>query len=380
MFCKTDKKFLCQVCCEAERKQHNVALLDIESRNQKISARKIIMEIQQMIQNKLQQMEEINQSVDVTKMNAKKVLETCDQVYTALINSIKKNQAKLIGEIMEKQKATQTRAERLIQDLEKEIVDLQRRSTELDHILHTEDHFLVLKRFSQSCHQPPPIKDWTTIHVGQEDFLSCVRNAVCEVEGFVRSQANQLSATELKRMQDFAVDITLDLNTAGPSVIISENGKQVRKSRKLRKVPNNPERFTKDVCVMAKQGFTSGRHYWEVEVGSKTEWNVGVATVSVNRKESIVATPDEGFFTIGLTGGNAYYASTQPVVSLIISDPLQIVGVFLDNDVGQVSFFNVKAKTHLFTYSVGKLTEKALPFFDPCCHNDGKDSFPLVIR
>lgn len=54
---------------------------------------------------------------------------------------------------------------------------------------------LIQQGFSQSCHQPPPIKDWTNIHVGQEDFLSCVRNALCEVEGLVRSQVNQLSAT-----------------------------------------------------------------------------------------------------------------------------------------------------------------------------------------
>lgn len=176
------------------------------------------------------------------------------------------------------------------------------------------------------------------------------------------------------------MDITLDPNTAGPWVIISEDGKQVKKLPRARKVPNNPERFTEDVCVLAKQGFTSGRHYWEVEVGGKTDWNVGVATMSVNRKEFIFITPDKGFFTIGLTGGNEYSANTKPAVPLIISDPLQIVGVFLDNDVGHVSFFNVEAKTHLFTFRVGKFTEKILPIFDPCRRNDTKDTFPLVIR
>lgn len=59
-------------------------------------------------------------------------------------------------------------------------------------------------------------------------------------------------------------DITLDSSTAHPRLFISPDGKQVRCSDRHQLVADNPERFDRVVCVLAHQGFSSGRHYWEV--------------------------------------------------------------------------------------------------------------------
>uniref|UniRef100_A0A8C4SUQ4 B30.2/SPRY domain-containing protein n=1 Tax=Erpetoichthys calabaricus TaxID=27687 RepID=A0A8C4SUQ4_ERPCA len=82
-------------------------------------------------------------------------------------------------------------------------------------------------------------------------------------------------------------DVTFDPETAHPYLIVSEDGKEVRDTDTRQRVTDNPKRFDRSPCVLAREGFTSGRHYWEVEVGGKTAWDLGVARESVNRKGDI---------------------------------------------------------------------------------------------
>lgn len=63
-----------------------------------------------------------------------------------------------------------------------------------------------------------------------------------------------------------SADITLDPYTAHPRLNISVDGKEVYCGDHHQPVPDNPERFDRVVCVLAHQGFNSGRHYWEVSV------------------------------------------------------------------------------------------------------------------
>ncbi|XP_039598648.1 probable E3 ubiquitin-protein ligase TRIML1 isoform X2 [Polypterus senegalus] len=79
-------------------------------------------------------------------------------------------------------------------------------------------------------------------------------------------------------------DVTFDPETANQWLIVSEDGKQVRHTDTRQRVTDNPKRFDCSPDVLAREGFTSGRHYWEVEVGGKTEWTLGVARESINRK------------------------------------------------------------------------------------------------
>lgn len=63
--------------------------------------------------------------------------------------------------------------------------------------------------------------------------------------------------------------VTLDPDTANPHLILSEDRKQVRSLKTIHKLPNNPERFYTNCCVLGKEGFSSGRFYYEVQVGEE---------------------------------------------------------------------------------------------------------------
>ncbi|XP_066578098.1 erythroid membrane-associated protein [Amia ocellicauda] len=207
----------------------------------------------------------------------------------------------------------------------------------------------------------------------------CVTALLLLQASVYRSEIEKMwTKQELKRVRRHAVDVILDPNTAHPYLILSEGGKQVRHGDKRRALPDNPQRFNYVVSVLGKEGFSSGRHYWEVEVRKKTDWTLGVARESINRKGKITYTPNNGYWTVWLRNGNEYEALAGPPVLLPLSLKPRKVGVFVDYEGGQVSFYNVEARSHIYTFTY-TFTEKLDPFFSPCTNDGGANAAPLII-
>uniref|UniRef100_A0A674K2X3 Butyrophilin subfamily 1 member A1 n=1 Tax=Terrapene triunguis TaxID=2587831 RepID=A0A674K2X3_9SAUR len=146
------------------------------------------------------------------------------------------------------------------------------------------------------------------------------------------------------------VDVTLDPDTANPYLVLSEDRKSVRRGDTRQDLPDNPERFDTYPEVLGTEGFAGGRRYWEVEVGDKIEWDLGVCRESVSRKGQVTATPQDGFWIMGLYDGE-YKAFTSPPTPLPVSIRPSRVGIFLDYEAGEVSFYNVTDRSHLFTFN-----------------------------
>ncbi|KAM6896140.1 uncharacterized protein PEZ65_021287 [Lycodopsis pacificus] len=184
---------------------------------------------------------------------------------------------------------------------------------------------------------------------------------------------------ELMRVQQFAVEVTLDPDTAHPDLILSGDGKQVHDSDVRKKLPDNPQRFDRHANILGKQSFSSGRFYYEVQVKGKTKWTLGVAKESIERKGSITLSPERGFWTMWLRNGDEYEAIDDPSVHLSLSHHPQKVGVFVDYEEGLVSFYDVDAADLLYSFTGCSFTEKIYPYFSPCSNDGGRNSAPLII-
>nr|XP_033805168.1 E3 ubiquitin-protein ligase TRIM21-like isoform X4 [Geotrypetes seraphini] len=171
----------------------------------------------------------------------------------------------------------------------------------------------------------------------------------------------------------YGVNVTLDVKTAFPYLFLSEDQKSVGKEGRKETLPDNPERFDLFPFVLGCEGFTSGRHYWEVEVGNVTAWIVGVCKESVRRKGAIIMSPSKGYQALWCCNRRGYWALTSPQTQLQLRESLQTVGILLDYEAGKVSFYNADTKSHLFTFT-GTLKGKLRPLFSNYC------KFPLRIR
>uniref|UniRef100_A0A668AGB9 Uncharacterized protein n=1 Tax=Myripristis murdjan TaxID=586833 RepID=A0A668AGB9_9TELE len=376
LFCKTDQMCLCMLCT-SDHKAHDIIPLKEEYEGKKAELGETEAEIQQMIQKRRVKIQEIKRSVELSREDAEREIADGVQVFTALMQSVERGHTELIDMIEEKQKTTEKQAEGFIKELQQEISELMRRSTEVEQLSHTEDHLHLLQSFP-SLSAPPHTKNWTEVRVHRSSYVGSVRRAVAQLEETLSKEMKKLCADlELKRVQQFEVDVTLDPDTANPFLILSDDGKQVSCGDK--NLPNNSERFSHCPCVLGKQSISSGRFYYEVRVKGKTDWDLGVASGLIERKGNIPLCPKNGYWTIWLRNQNEYDANADPPVRLSLKSQPQKVGVFVDYEEGLVSFYDVDTAALIYSYSGCSFTEKLHPYFCPCVNDGGKNSAPLII-
>ncbi|XP_047448896.1 nuclear factor 7, brain-like [Mugil cephalus] len=153
--------------------------------------------------------------------------------------------------------------------------------------------------------------------------------------------------------------VILDPNTAYPWLHLSDDLTSVRQGDTWQQLPDNPERNTKYTTVVGSEGFSSGKHSWEVEVGDHPTWNVGLVKESVDRKGERLSSPKYGIWCLKHRSGKYTNGVGQTVK---VKKSLQRIRVQLDYDRGEVSFYNSEDMTHIYTYR-DTFTKKLFPYF-----------------
>ncbi|XP_010189557.1 PREDICTED: E3 ubiquitin-protein ligase TRIM39-like, partial [Mesitornis unicolor] len=187
---------------------------------------------------------------------------------------------------------------------------------------------------------------------------------------------------KIAQLEEEKVDVTLDADTAHPRLEIFDDGKSVKDTGIIRKVPRKEKRFDSRTFVLAKEGYTSGRHYWEVDVGKRRNWILGIAQESVTRKGTLTPSPKNGFWVIAFADEREYWAHTDPWTRLSVSGKLQKIGIFLDISAKKLLFYSVHKKTALYTFILGgdsSREEKFFPFFSTGPSAAEPDDEPLRI-
>ncbi|KAK2817575.1 hypothetical protein Q5P01_025766 [Channa striata] len=378
LFCKTDQTCVCMLCSVLDHKTHEFVPLKEESEGKKAELEKTEGEIQQMIQKRRLKIQEIKHSVRISQEGADREKAEGVQVFTALKESVERGLKQLMKDIEDKHKTTEKQAEGFIKELEQEISELMQRSSEVEQLSRSEDHVHLLQSF-QSLKAAPPTKNWTEVRVCPSHEGTVVRAVDQLVKRLSKDMRKVLDDVKLKRVQQSAVDVTLDPDTANPELILSDDGKQAHHSDVRKDLPDNPERFSNYVFVLGKQSFSSGKFYFEVQVKGKTKWTLGVARESIRRKGLITLRPQNGFWTIWLRKGNEFKALCCPSVRLSLKSQPEKVGVFVDYEKGLVSFYDVDAAALIYSFTGCSFTEKLQPYFSPGPNDGGKNSAPLVI-
>ncbi|XP_059949733.1 E3 ubiquitin-protein ligase TRIM41 isoform X5 [Mesoplodon densirostris] len=246
----------------------------------------------------------------------------------------------------------------------------ERRVTELKDIKET------FNRCEEVQLQPPEVWSPDPCQPHSHDFLT---------DAIVRKMSRMFC-------QAARVDLTLDPDTAHPALMLSPDRRGVRLAERRQEVADHSKRFSADCCVLGAQGFRSGRHYWEVEVGGRRGWAVGAARESTHHKEKVgsggssVGSSDASsssrhhhrrrrlhlpqqpllqreVWCVG-TNGKRYQAQSSTEQTLLSpSEKPRRFGVYLDYEAGRLGFYNAETLAHVHTFSAAFLGERVFPFF-----------------
>nr|XP_033802114.1 zinc-binding protein A33-like isoform X2 [Geotrypetes seraphini] len=273
-----------------------------------------------------------------------------------IIKELKKEEEKLLEEIEHTQKSLKDE----FQATEESMSHLRDRLEEQDPTI-----FLTkIKNFVEKfCAERtlPPIVPFKGLSLGQ--FMGPIQYAVWK---------------EMKSIiKPVPCPVTLDAKTNHPNLILSKNLTSVKMGEPA-EVQNSPLRFNKSICVLGSQGFSTGKHYWEVQVKEKTGWDVGLAKEGVNRQEIVKVKPKNGYWAIWLRKGHEIRALDSPSIVLALKAIPQKIGVYLDYEGGQVSFYNADDMSHLYTFK-DIFTETLYPMLSPGVNKDGTNEESMKL-
>ncbi|XP_058247412.1 tripartite motif-containing protein 16-like [Hemibagrus wyckioides] len=367
IYCRTDQSLICYLCTMDKHKSHDTVSVKAYRTEKESELKEDQMKFQQRIQEKQKKVQELKQTVNTIKLSAQTAVDDSERIFTEMISSMEKKRSEVTELIRAQEKAELSRAERLLEQLEQEIADLQKRDTEMEQLSHTHDHIHFLQAlvsghrsplFERPDFQSDLCEDSSSITVNQHLSFDGVRKSLSDLkkrleeifqEEFIKIPEHvkyaQILLSEPKSRDEFLkyfCDLTLDPNTVNYNLILSEKNRAVKSSERKQRYSDHPERFESYSQVLSKES-VCGRCYWEVEWSSEDCVNISVSYKDISRK----GRGEECWF-----GGNNQSWSLECSSSSLtfyhnnIKTDLRVpsssrIGVYVDHSAGTLSFYSV---------------------------------------
>ncbi|XP_047241040.1 pyrin-like [Girardinichthys multiradiatus] len=333
-------------------------------------------ELQQRIMMRQTKIDEINKAVK----SCKEQLEwwNIEAVFTAVMAIVEAASAKVVKPLQERRHALEKEAKDLKDELEAEINRLETTIAELDNISALEDHIYFLQRYPSLSVQDD-MKNWTNVELNTSLSFGSMRKTTTTMMTNIQQELEKLASIELKRLPNFTVDVKMDPTTAHQRLVLSPDGKEVQDGGQNQEVADSPKRFDVFGSVLGLNSLTTGKSYWEVEVNNKAGWDLGVARGSADRKGRLTLSPENGYWVLVHYEEENYAAMTAPPIRLSLEEKPKKVGVFVDYVDGLVSFYDVTAQCHIYSFTDCSFRDEICPYFSPHFKQDETNYEALVI-
>ncbi|XP_018558009.1 tripartite motif-containing protein 16-like [Lates calcarifer] len=361
IFCLTDQQCICYLCSMDEHKGHNTVSAEAEMINKKKELGLSRQKIQRRIRDQENHVKMLQQEVVAINCSADKAVTNTEKLSTDLVNVIVRGSTAVKRKIRSQQFTEVSRAKKLKEKLEQELVELRRKDTELEKLSHTEDQIQFLHNYVSL----PPLSKCTLCPLPSSNthplqYFENVSKAVSEAGGKLTGTSTEewnkisMTVTEVDvllpqdpktraELSQYAVQrnqLTLNPNTANTRLVLSEENRKATSVKDTQSYIGHPERFMYNAQVLSRQQLT-GRCYWEVQ-WSGLGVSVAVAYKDIARtgKESVFGDNEKSWVLECCSNGN-YNFKHKGNRKTIRGRQSFRVGVFLDHRAGILSFYEI---------------------------------------
>ncbi|XP_062274211.1 zinc-binding protein A33-like [Scomber scombrus] len=357
LFCKDEQRAVCPVCEVSLHHGHKVVPVEEAVSDLKDQLKSDLKSLQDK-RNKYEKVEEIyNEMIQHSK---KQLLSTEKQIraeFNKLHQFLKEEEESRLAALREEEEQKGKTMSREMKRIQEQISSLS------DSISAVEEDLQKHNVSFLNSYKPTQTRARTQSSLSDPQLVSGVLIDEAKHLGNLSFRVWE----KMKEKVHFS-PVILDPNTAHSCIYLSDDLTSVRRGDTYQQLPDNPERLFKYANVLGSEGFSSGKHSWEVEVGDHPDWNVGLAKESVDRKGERFVSPKYGIWCLWHGDGKYTNGLGKTVTE---KKSLQRIRVQLDYDRGEVSFYDPEDETHIYTYR-DTFTEKLFPYFSVGPAGDAK--------
>ncbi|XP_051988404.1 E3 ubiquitin-protein ligase TRIM39-like [Xyrauchen texanus] len=366
----------CCICALCVKTAGDVTSVESERERRQAVQENTIEQLGKMISYRREKLGELQEMATNSQAMIEREQQEIKEVFAAVMEAVRRAEEVLLGPLEDGSRCLEKEMEEKTQQIQKDILKYNEAIAVLNDTKNEEDDILFLQ--SYPC-VPDEFKDDWTVSMDTELNFGTMRNLKAAMLAQIESKLEKLCSVEIQRIQKFSIDLLLDAETAHPSLEVSPDCKTVRDSGKTQASPGSPKQFDLVGGVLGTPQIMSGRAFWIVEVGQKAGWELGVVREGAKRKGQISYKPNEGYWAIVLCGQGMYGAFEDPPVQLQLSSNPQKIGVFVDCEETLVSFYDMEALVHIYTFTKCSFNEAIRPYFNPHPNKNGINSAPMVI-
>ncbi|XP_072315517.1 E3 ubiquitin-protein ligase TRIM39-like [Eucyclogobius newberryi] len=368
LVCHDDLTAVCVTCINSEHLDHTCVPLKNRLRNKKAQLAQELGDVQQKIQARSVLLESFTESMNIMERNSVSDIASLMKFLKPLEMLLKVNQGAVVTALLLLKRKTSERTEKMKKKLQNEVRQLESRQGALKSLSQAEDGLHLLQNWG-TLGVTPHLEDWSHISQYSDSAVGTSRSALAkmlvEIVAVVTEGIKALEAKEVQRVQQYAVQVTLDMNTAHTALQVSSDDSEVCHRGVVQPLPDHPQRFDTLTGVLSKQGYFSGAFYFEVQVEEITSWEVGIALETVDRKGPIKPHLSTGFAILTLLDGTLT-AGDRPPVEIRLPHTPQKIGIFVNIEEGEVGFYDVSHSAHIYSFTNCRFPRVKLhPYLNP---------------
>ncbi|XP_054985460.1 E3 ubiquitin-protein ligase TRIM38-like [Sorex araneus] len=350
LFCEDDGQLICWRCERTpEHKGHVTVLVEDVCQGYRVQLQKVVSKLKETKFNYMQLKLYTTQKISSWEEKIKREEERIHSEFRNLHTFLHEEEEFYMCQLKEEKEKKLNRLQENVAHLDNKLQELRNCILELDKKCQGS-----AQNFMQDIKET--LSRNSAINLEKPEDVSLKLHTVCNVsERYVRSR---------KMLKHYQVNVTLDPDTAHRELRLSDNQRRVSNAGKFFSTyfpgPQTAGGFRVLPCILGREHFTSGRHYFEVDVRKGTEWGVGVCLENVPRN---TREPTSGFWIIKLRNNKTGLALTSHATPFTLTNQPEVVGIMLDYEAGLVSFYNATTGSHMYTFPKASFSQALRPYF-----------------
>ncbi|XP_063791175.1 E3 ubiquitin/ISG15 ligase TRIM25-like [Pseudophryne corroboree] len=348
-YCPEDAACICVSCrLDGEHRGHLVEMLDEASEKKKEKLRNVLPKLTTKKVEAEKRVQSLQECRREDQGKAAGVIETVTALFRDIRRQLEDLEKRVLSEISRQEQRVSLSVSDLIQQLEIKKEELSGKMRHIEELCNMSDPVTVLQEpdTGDLCDTEDTESHDNQVHGAGDLDVGPISETLHTLSDIITGINTGIYVQE-------ATALLLDVTTAGDTIQISGDRNTASRSQINQNHPVTPERFEWHQ-VISSRGFSSGRHYWEVDVSKSVMWKVGMCYPSIDRRglESVIGCNNKSWCVCGWNNNQSSVTHDSTEIQLPDNIPCDRVRVYLDYEAGQLSFYSLcDPIRHLHTYT-----------------------------